>query len=44
MQKYRIVQHLMGENFDVFDAFQPESQNLTHQTVQKQCSIYECMQ
>ena len=35
MQKYRKVQNLMGGNFDVFDAFQPDSQNLTHQTVQK---------
>ena len=30
---YRIVQNFDGGNFDVFDAFQLDHQNLTHQTV-----------
>ena len=32
-----------GENFDVFDAFQLDHQNLTHQIVYKQYSVYRCM-
>ena len=37
LPNYRIVQ-----NFDVFDAFQLDRQNLTHQ-IEKQHSIYRCI-
>ena len=30
-------------NFDIFDAFQLDHQNLTHQIVSKQYSVYRCM-
>ena len=31
--KYRMAQNFDGGNFDVFDAFQLDGQNLTHQIV-----------
>ena len=31
---YRIAQKFDGRNFDVFDTFQPDSQNLTRQNFQ----------
>ena len=40
---YHIVQNFDGGNFDVFDAFQQDRQNLTRQIVVKQYSIYRCM-
>ena len=40
---YCITQSFDSENFDVFDVFELDHQNLTHQIVLKQYSIYRCM-
>ena len=33
----------LAQNFDIFDGFQPDRQNLTRQIVYKQYSVYRCM-
>ena len=40
---YHIAQNFDGGNFDIFDALQLDHQNLTHQIVKKQYSVYRCM-
>ena len=43
MNVYRIAQNFDRENFDLFDIFQLDHQNLTCQIVYKQYSVYRCM-
>ena len=40
---YCIAENFDKGNFDIFDAFQLDHQNLTHQIALKQYSIYRCM-
>ena len=37
------MQNFDRENFDVFDVFQLDCQNLTRQIVVKQYSVYRCI-
>ena len=43
LYSYCIAQNFDRGNFDVFDAFQLDRQNLTHQIVYKQCIVYRCI-
>ena len=40
---YHMAQNFEGGNYEIFDAFQLDHQNLTYKIVLKQYCIYRCM-